>query len=83
MSPKTSETREKHGGRNPAMTPGRIIVLVLAVLCLIFIFQNTDETEIRLLIPLVTVPLWTALLATGVIGALCGAYWAYSRTRRR
>ncbi|MEV1070113.1 LapA family protein [Streptomyces sp. NPDC050263] len=86
MSPKTSKTSGtggKHGGRNPAMTPGRIAVLVLAVLCLVFIFQNTDDTEIRLLIPLVTVPLWTALLAMGIIGALCGAYWAYSRTRRR
>lgn len=65
------------------MTPGRIAVLVLAVLALVFIFENTQETEIRLLVPVVTMPLWTALLATGVIGALCGSYFAYTRTRRR
>ncbi|SEQ11906.1 Protein of unknown function [Streptomyces sp. yr375] len=86
MSRKTSKTAERggrHGSRNPALTPGRIAVLVLAVLALIFVFQNTRATKIRLLIPEVTVPLWTALLAMGIIGALCGAYFAYSRTRRR
>ncbi|CCK26309.1 putative membrane protein [Streptomyces davaonensis JCM 4913] len=86
MSPKTSQSGGggkvggKGGGRNPAFTPARIAVLVLAVLTLIFIFENTKETEIRLLIPLVTMPLWTALLGTAVIGALCGAY--FMRRRR-
>ncbi|WP_328874853.1 LapA family protein [Streptomyces sp. NBC_00287] len=85
MSPKTSESRvktgRKDGGRYPAITPGRIAVLVLAVLGLIFIFENTQDTEIRLLIPLVTMPLWTALLGTALIGAVCGAYFM-SRRRR-
>jgi uncharacterized integral membrane protein len=53
---------------------------VLVVLALIFIFENTGETEIRLLIPLVTMPLWAALLAVGVIGALVGAF--FMRRRR-
>ncbi|MGW0911337.1 DUF1049 domain-containing protein [Streptomyces sp. NPDC002784] len=69
----------KGEGRNPAFTPARIAVLTLAVLALIFIFENTRQTKIRLLVPEVTMPLWTALLATGLIGALCGAYF----TRRR
>lgn len=63
-------------------TPARIGVLTLAVLTLILIFENTSSTEIRLLIPVVTMPLWTALLATGLIGALCGAYAAHLRGRR-
>ncbi|WP_327319028.1 DUF1049 domain-containing protein [Streptomyces sp. NBC_01235] len=82
MSPKTSKTSERggrSGGRGTALTPGRIAVLVLAVLALIFIFENTRATKIRLLVPEVTMPLWTALLAVGIIGALCGAYF----TRRR
>ncbi|WP_333737821.1 LapA family protein [Streptomyces sp. IBSBF 2806] len=90
MSPRTpkapkSKTAEG-GGRSGgfgAATPGRIAVLVLAVLALVFVFGNTRATEIRLLVPVVTMPLWTALLATGLIGALCGAYFAYSRTRRK
>lgn len=84
MSPKTSKTSErggKHGGRRVEVTPGRVTVVVLAVLTLIFIFQNTDETEIRLLIPEVTMPLWAALLATALVGALCGAYFMGRRRR--
>ncbi|MEU9733476.1 LapA family protein [Streptomyces sp. NPDC048002] len=84
MSPKTSESGgragEKTSGKNPAFTPARIAVLVLAVLTLIFIFENTAETEIRLLIPVVTIPLWAALLGCTLIGALCGAY--FMRRRR-
>ncbi|WP_093607294.1 DUF1049 domain-containing protein [Streptomyces indicus] len=61
------------------MTPGRLTVAAIGILGLIFIFENTRSTKIRLLIPEVTMPLWMALLLTGLIGALCGAYL----TRRR
>ncbi|WP_432192184.1 DUF1049 domain-containing protein [Streptomyces sp. bgisy027] len=84
MTAKTSESGSKAGGKrgglSGAMTPGRIAVLVLAALALIFIFENTRETEIRLLIPLVTMPLWLALLAMGIVGALFGGY--FMRRRR-
>ncbi len=62
------------------MTPARVVVLLLAVLALSFIFENTRATRIRLLVPEVTMPLWTALLATGLIGALCGAYFVKRRS---
>ncbi|WP_371668302.1 LapA family protein [Streptomyces sp. NBC_00289] len=75
MSPKTSESRSRTGDKRRRMTPARIAVLLLGVLALIFIFENTRDTRIRLLVPEVTMPLWTALLATGLIGALCGAYF--------
>ncbi|MFF3612973.1 DUF1049 domain-containing protein [Streptomyces sp. NPDC002580] len=77
MSPKPSESVGASGGepsREGPLTPARVAVALLAVLALIFIFENTRGTRIRLLVPEVTMPLWTALLATGVIGALCGAY---------
>ncbi|MBD0841642.1 MULTISPECIES: LapA family protein [unclassified Streptomyces] len=79
MSPKTSESRGKAGGRTSAFTPARIGVLLLAVLALIFIFENTRDTKIRLLIPEVTLPLWMALLATALVGAVCGAYFMKRR----
>ncbi|MFE7270504.1 DUF1049 domain-containing protein [Streptomyces sp. NPDC057623] len=69
---KAGETRS---GWRGSLTPKGIAVLVLLVLALIFIFENTRETEIRLLIPLVTMPLWAALLAMGIIGGLVGAYF--------
>ncbi|MFM9446006.1 DUF1049 domain-containing protein [Streptomyces acidiscabies] len=78
MSPKTtSESGAKKGAG--LLTPGRVAVAVLGVLALVFIFENTRATKIRLLIPEVTMPLWTALLATGVVGALCGAYFVRRR----
>ncbi|KAB1149837.1 LapA family protein [Streptomyces luteolifulvus] len=79
MSPKTSRSDGKAGAKEWALTPARVGVLLLAVLTLIFIFENTDSTEIRLLIPLVTMPLWVALLATAAIGALCGAFFMRRR----
>ncbi|MGW3812670.1 DUF1049 domain-containing protein [Streptomyces sp. NPDC005046] len=73
MSAKTSESGGK-GTREGLLTPARVTVALLAVLALIFVFENTRSTKIRLLVPEVTMPLWMALLATGLIGALCGAY---------
>ena len=83
MSPKTtaSDSGRGRGGRRwgDVLTPGRVGVGVLAVLGLVFVFENTRATEIRLLIPEVTMPLWMALLGTGLIGALCGAYFVRRR----
>ncbi|MEU8952793.1 hypothetical protein AB0C93_00660 [Streptomyces sp. NPDC048518] len=81
MSRNTSTGGTKGGGSGTGLvTPGRVVVAVIAVLTLVFIFENTRSTKIRLLIPEVTMPLWMALLGTGLIGALCGAY--FMRRRR-
>lgn len=80
MSPKeTSSTgRSRAGG---VLTPGRIAIGVVAILLLVFIFENTKEVRIRLLIPEVTMPLYVALLATTLLGAICG-YYAAARRRK-
>ncbi|MFD8010216.1 lipopolysaccharide assembly protein LapA domain-containing protein [Streptomyces sp. NPDC058955] len=81
MSPKdTAGTRR--GDRLGAVTPGRIAIAVVAVLLLVFIFENTREVRIRLLIPEVTMPLYLALLATALLGAVCGWYAARRGPRR-
>ncbi|MET7456557.1 LapA family protein [Streptomyces sp. NPDC005574] len=80
MSPKTSGSGGRTGDGRRMFTPARVAVLLLAAVALIFIFENTRATRIRLLVPEVTMPLWTALLATGVIGALCGAYFRRRRS---
>ncbi|MEU6391585.1 LapA family protein [Streptomyces sp. NPDC046939] len=80
MSPKDSVSSDKGGGSG-AFTPARIAVLVLAVAVVVFIFENTREVRIRLLVPEVTMPLYMALLAVAVIGAVCGGY-AVGRRRR-
>ncbi|MGW6949411.1 DUF1049 domain-containing protein [Streptomyces xanthophaeus] len=76
----TSPTSSKGSGRARGMiTPRRASIAALVVLTLVFIFENTAQTPIRLLIPLVTMPLWGALLIAAVLGGLCGAYLARRR----
>ncbi|MEI5519160.1 LapA family protein [Streptomyces brasiliscabiei] len=76
MSPKTQERVGTHGRKRwgDLLTPGRVVVGLLAVLALVFVFQNTQSTDIQLLVSEVTMPLWLALLGTGLVGAVCGAY---------
>ncbi|MFE0456197.1 DUF1049 domain-containing protein [Streptomyces sp. NPDC058914] len=83
MSPKTAERGVKAGRRRPELTPARITVLTPAVLVLVFVFENRGRTEIRLPVPVVTTPLWVALPATALIGAVCGARLGCLRKRRR
>ena len=84
MTAKTTSRSGGHAGgtqngRRGALTPKAITALVLLAIALIFIFENTRETEIRLLIPVVTMPLWAALLITAAIGALFGAFFMNRR----
>ncbi|MFB7937003.1 DUF1049 domain-containing protein [Streptomyces sp. NPDC004779] len=75
MSPKDTAGTQR-GDRFGAITPGRIGIAVVAVLLLVFIFENTRQVKIRILIPEVTMPLYLALLATAVLGGICGWYVA-------
>ncbi|MFG2333036.1 lipopolysaccharide assembly protein LapA domain-containing protein [Streptomyces sp. NPDC048604] len=78
MGPK--ETSD--AGRGGGVTSGRIAIAVLVVLTLILIFENTTRVKIRLLIPVVTMPLYLALLGTALLGAVCGWYGATRRRKR-
>jgi uncharacterized integral membrane protein len=53
---------------------------LITAIALIFIFQNNASTEIRLLIPVVTMPLWGALLIAWALGLLA---YAFTVRRRR
>ncbi|MCX3063353.1 LapA family protein [Streptomyces beihaiensis] len=83
MSPKDTASSGKRSGGDGPFTPGRIAMILLAVLVLVFVFENTREVKIRLLIPEVTMPLYLALGGVAVIGAACGAYFMSRRNRRR
>ncbi|WP_225802197.1 DUF1049 domain-containing protein [Streptomyces sp. NK15101] len=83
MSPKWAP-RAAGGGASRwagALTPGRIAMVAVAVVTLVFIFENTREVRIRLLVPEVTLPLYVALLATALLGAACGYYFAARRRK--
>ncbi|MGW1229983.1 DUF1049 domain-containing protein [Streptomyces sp. NPDC001478] len=79
MSPKDVSSGGKGG--SGAFTPARILVLVIAVLSVVFIAENTKDVEVRLIIPLVTMPLYVWLIVMFVAGAACGAYFFRRRAR--
>ncbi|MFF3171839.1 DUF1049 domain-containing protein [Streptomyces sp. NPDC057900] len=64
-----------------AFTPARILILVIAVLSVVFIAENTDDVQVRLLIPVVTMPLYAALAVMFLAGMACGAYFFRRRAR--
>ncbi|WP_326595657.1 hypothetical protein [Streptomyces sp. NBC_01803] len=80
MTYSTRRTKRTTTPKDPEFwTPVRIGVAAIATLTLVFIFENSRRTKIRLLIPEVTMPLWLALLGTGLIGVLCGMYFVRRR----
>ncbi|MEU9591712.1 hypothetical protein ACGF7W_17320 [Streptomyces sp. NPDC048219] len=60
---------------------------VITAIALIFIFENRASVEIRLLVPMVTMPLWGALLIAWGLGMLACLFTVRRRsnahTRRR
>lgn len=53
-------------------SPRLIGALVLTALAVIFIVQNNQPTMIRVLIPVVTMPLWAALAGMLIVGVAIG-----------
>lgn len=50
-----------------------VVGAVLVVLLVVFTFENRQQTDVRFIIPVVTAPLWVALLGAAVLGAIAGA----------
>ena len=56
-----------------------IAAIVLVVLGVIFVVENTRRTKIRFIIPEVTVQVWVALVAALAVGVVIG--WLLERRR--
>jgi uncharacterized integral membrane protein len=70
-------------GWRDRLTTTRVLVLVLIALAVILIAENTKHVKIRLIVPVVTMPLYSALLIMFVLGLLSGALLVYGRRRRK
>ena len=57
-----------------------VVGLVVVVLSVVFIVENTALTPIRVIIPVVIMPLWAALAGTMLAGIIIGLL---IRNRRR
>ncbi|WP_306370144.1 LapA family protein [Nocardiopsis sp. CC223A] len=58
--------------RGPLASPKPWVALVLLVAVVVFVVQNREPTEIRLLLVSVTSPLWVTLTAAVVVGGVIG-----------
>jgi uncharacterized integral membrane protein len=70
----TSTEHDKRSFLANPTTRRVVVIAVIVAISLIFIFENTAATTIRLIIPQVTMPLWGALLIAWVLGVLAGGF---------
>jgi uncharacterized integral membrane protein len=73
------ESRAQRVSRHRGPSSRLIAGGVLAIVAVVLIVQNTMTVDIRLLVPVLTMPLWVALAVVLIIGALIGALWTYRR----
>jgi len=73
MTEQTTKPAAGRGGGPLSKVPPRAwVALALAVLALIFIFQNRQNARVHFLFVSVTSPMWTALLISAGVGILIG-----------
>jgi uncharacterized integral membrane protein len=70
------------GERRFKLTPKMVVVIVLAVLALIFVFQNTGKKRVSLLFWHINAPMWFWLLALLAAGFVVGSMFPWFRRRK-
>ena len=76
-----SETEETERRFRPS--PKAIGATVLAVLALVFVFQNTAQRKVDFLFWDTTLPMWVWFLALLAAGVVIGSLFPWLRPRRR
>lgn len=64
------------------VSPRMIIGGILAVLAVVFVFQNTDSAKLKIIFFTVEMPRWIAFLVLLVIGAIIGYIFRRSREKK-
>lgn len=59
-----------------------ILAVVLAILAIVFIAENHQKVRIRVIVPVVSIPVWAALAAMFIIGGACGLLVARRRSSK-
>ncbi len=69
----------KTNGFKRQITPKQVGGILLIVLAVIFVAENTRSTKIRFIGPQASAPLWIALLVCLVLGFAAGALFMHRR----
>jgi uncharacterized integral membrane protein len=67
--------------RERRISADTVVALILVVLGIVFVVENTRRTKIRFIGPEVRVQVWVALVISLVVGAIIG--WLFERRRHR
>lgn len=65
-----------------SLSAGQIGAGIALVVGLIFVFENTKQVPIRFLVPVITAPLWLALLMTFLLGGATGFLFSRHRAKK-
>jgi uncharacterized integral membrane protein len=85
-SPQQPGAPQQHGGApqqrsKREISMGQILGLIFFALIIVFIFENSHDVQIRIIGPVVTAPLYVAILISAVLGALGAWLLRYRRAR--
>jgi uncharacterized integral membrane protein len=69
--------------RKPQISAGLIGLVVVGVLLLIFIFQNTQDETVEIFFWDVEAPMWVILLGTAVVAIALAELGSFIRRHRR
>ena len=65
------------------LRPKTVVGIVIGVLALVFVFQNTDERQIDFLFWSISMPAWIWLLVIFAAGLTVGSIFPWLRGRRQ
>ena len=69
--------------RRISVSPRLVGIVVLAVLAVVFVFQNTDKGRVNVLFWTIRMPAWIWLLAVFLAGVAVGSVLPWLRRRAR
>ena len=70
--PRRPPRSRQRSGERPLLTARRVTSVVVGAVAVVFAAENTRGVKVRLLIPQVTVPLWTVFAGALVLGIVLG-----------
>jgi uncharacterized integral membrane protein len=68
--------------RRPSVSPRVVLIAAVAVLAVVFVFQNTATGRVHLLLWTVEMPAWIWLLTVFLSGVAAGSVFPWLRRRR-
>lgn len=73
---------DRDGEKVQRNTAGLVIWAVIAVVMLLFVFNNSGDTEVSMAFVEFTMPLWALMLLTFALGLIGGWILKWRRDRR-